>query len=199
MTTCVEYRARPYRAFECATSGSVIPSLVGPKSTGSREDEGGNGVGHQGQIQGGIAQGAGQALIEDIVYDRDSGQLLTGTLMDYGILRAPTWCRRSVSISAPSQYHEPARRQGCRRRRHGRQHTDGNERDPRRPRPGRRHRPADAGHPGARLARRSRASAGLTQPHQTSVQLTGCRRWPRGQRRRRGLRPVWGANAIVDG
>src|ERR1700755_1899837 len=24
MTTCVEYRARPYRAFECATSGSVI-------------------------------------------------------------------------------------------------------------------------------------------------------------------------------
>jgi aerobic carbon-monoxide dehydrogenase large subunit len=41
-----------------------------------------------GQIQGGVAQGVGQALIEDIVYDRDSGQLLTGTLMDYGIPRA---------------------------------------------------------------------------------------------------------------
>jgi carbon-monoxide dehydrogenase large subunit len=42
----------------------------------------------KGQIMGGIAQGAGQALLEDVVYDRDSGQLLTGTLMDYGIPRA---------------------------------------------------------------------------------------------------------------
>jgi carbon-monoxide dehydrogenase large subunit len=42
----------------------------------------------KGQIQGGIAQGVGQALIEDIVYDRDSGQLLTGSLLDYGIPRA---------------------------------------------------------------------------------------------------------------
>jgi len=42
----------------------------------------------KGQIQGGVAQGAGQALIEDVVYDPDSGQLLTGTLMDYGIPRA---------------------------------------------------------------------------------------------------------------
>jgi carbon-monoxide dehydrogenase large subunit len=44
----------------------------------------------KGQIHGGVAQGAGQALIEDVVYDRDSGQLLTGTLMDYGIPRADT-------------------------------------------------------------------------------------------------------------
>jgi aerobic carbon-monoxide dehydrogenase large subunit len=42
----------------------------------------------KGQIQGGVAQGVGQALIEDIVYDRDSGQLLTGSLMDYAIPRA---------------------------------------------------------------------------------------------------------------
>ena len=42
----------------------------------------------KGQIQGGVAQGAGQALLEDVVYDRDSGQLLTGTLLDYGIPRA---------------------------------------------------------------------------------------------------------------
>ena len=42
----------------------------------------------KGQIQGGITQGAGQALIEEVVYDRDSGQLLTGTLLDYGIPRA---------------------------------------------------------------------------------------------------------------
>jgi aerobic carbon-monoxide dehydrogenase large subunit len=42
----------------------------------------------KGQIQGGVAQGVGQALTEDIVYDRDTGQLLTGSLMDYGIPRA---------------------------------------------------------------------------------------------------------------
>ncbi|HME26979.1 MAG TPA: xanthine dehydrogenase family protein molybdopterin-binding subunit [Acetobacteraceae bacterium] len=41
-----------------------------------------------GQIQGGIAQGAGQALLEDVIHDPDSGQLLTGTLLDYGIPRA---------------------------------------------------------------------------------------------------------------
>jgi len=52
-----------------------------------------------GQIQGGVAQGAGQALIEDIVYDRDSGQLLTGTLMDYGIPRADTIPAISVDFS----------------------------------------------------------------------------------------------------
>jgi carbon-monoxide dehydrogenase large subunit len=41
----------------------------------------------EGQIQGGIAQGVGQALIENIAYDR-SGQLLTGSFMDYGLPRA---------------------------------------------------------------------------------------------------------------
>ena len=40
-----------------------------------------------GQIQGGIAQGVGQALFEAAVYD-DSGQLLTGSLMDYCVPRA---------------------------------------------------------------------------------------------------------------
>ncbi len=44
----------------------------------------------KGQIMGGIAQGAGQALLEDVIYEPDSGQLLTGTLMDYGIPRADT-------------------------------------------------------------------------------------------------------------
>ena len=53
----------------------------------------------KGQIMGGIAQGAGQALYEDVVYDRDSGQLLTGTLMDYGIPRADTLPRVTVDFS----------------------------------------------------------------------------------------------------
>jgi carbon-monoxide dehydrogenase large subunit len=42
----------------------------------------------QGQIQGGLVQGIGQAMLEDIIYDRDSGQLLTGSLMDYALPRA---------------------------------------------------------------------------------------------------------------
>jgi carbon-monoxide dehydrogenase large subunit len=42
----------------------------------------------EGQIQGGMAQGAGQALYEQVVYDAETGQLLTGSLMDYCIPRA---------------------------------------------------------------------------------------------------------------
>ncbi len=41
-----------------------------------------------GQAQGGIAQGAGQALMEQVVYDRETGQLLSGSLMDYALPRA---------------------------------------------------------------------------------------------------------------
>jgi aerobic carbon-monoxide dehydrogenase large subunit len=42
----------------------------------------------QGQIHGGVVQGVGQAMVEDVVYDRDSGQLLCGSLMDYAVPRA---------------------------------------------------------------------------------------------------------------
>lgn len=41
-----------------------------------------------GQIHGGVAQGIGQALLERCVYDEHNGQLLTGSLMDYGLPRA---------------------------------------------------------------------------------------------------------------
>jgi aerobic carbon-monoxide dehydrogenase large subunit len=42
----------------------------------------------EGQIHGGIAQGVGQALFEHIVYDERSGQLMTGSFLDYGMPRA---------------------------------------------------------------------------------------------------------------
>ncbi len=42
----------------------------------------------KGQIVGGIAQGAGQILMEDIQYEHGSGQLLTGSFMDYAMPRA---------------------------------------------------------------------------------------------------------------
>jgi carbon-monoxide dehydrogenase large subunit len=41
----------------------------------------------EGQIHGGVAQGLGQALLEDVVYTED-GQLVTGSFMDYGVPRA---------------------------------------------------------------------------------------------------------------
>ena len=42
----------------------------------------------EGQVQGGIAQGIGQALMEGVMYDSDSGQLLTATFADYAVPRA---------------------------------------------------------------------------------------------------------------
>jgi carbon-monoxide dehydrogenase large subunit len=41
-----------------------------------------------GQVHGGTVQGIGQALMEQTVYDRDSGQLVTASLMDYALPRA---------------------------------------------------------------------------------------------------------------
>ncbi|MEM8743669.1 MAG: xanthine dehydrogenase family protein molybdopterin-binding subunit [Pseudomonadota bacterium] len=41
-----------------------------------------------GQVMGGVAQGLGQALMEQIVYDDEDGQLITGSLMDYALPRA---------------------------------------------------------------------------------------------------------------
>jgi carbon-monoxide dehydrogenase large subunit len=41
-----------------------------------------------GQVQGGVAQGAAQALFEEIVYDKETGQLVTGSLGDYTAVRA---------------------------------------------------------------------------------------------------------------
>jgi aerobic carbon-monoxide dehydrogenase large subunit len=41
-----------------------------------------------GQVQGGVAQGIGQALLERTVYDPESGQMLSGSFMDYQLPRA---------------------------------------------------------------------------------------------------------------
>ena len=44
----------------------------------------------RGQIHGGVVQGLGQALLEHQIYDRSSGQLLSGSFMDYSMPRADT-------------------------------------------------------------------------------------------------------------
>jgi carbon-monoxide dehydrogenase large subunit len=51
----------------------------------------------KGQVHGGIVQGAGQALMENIVYEAGSGQLLTGSFMDYAMPRADDFCAFEVS------------------------------------------------------------------------------------------------------
>jgi carbon-monoxide dehydrogenase large subunit len=42
----------------------------------------------EGQVQGGLAQGIGQAMMEHVVYDHQTGQLLSATFMDYAMPRA---------------------------------------------------------------------------------------------------------------
>ncbi|MDX1413307.1 MAG: xanthine dehydrogenase family protein molybdopterin-binding subunit [Candidatus Promineifilaceae bacterium] len=66
----------------------------------------------EGQIVGGIAQGVGQALWEEAVYD-ESGQLLTGSLMDYAVPRADGLPSIEVdSIETPSP-HNPLGAKGA--------------------------------------------------------------------------------------
>ena len=51
----------------------------------------------KGQVHGGIVQGAGQAMMEDIYYEPDGGQLVTGSFMDYAMPRADDFCAFDVS------------------------------------------------------------------------------------------------------
>jgi len=52
-----------------------------------------------GQTHGGIAQGVGQALLEDAHYDRASGQLLAASFMDYAMPRADDFPRLETALS----------------------------------------------------------------------------------------------------
>ena len=80
----------------CFPNGCHIAEVEITPETGEAQitsyvacDDAGNIINHQiveGQVQGGIAQGAGQAFTELAVYD-ESGQLLTGSFMDYAMPR----------------------------------------------------------------------------------------------------------------
>jgi carbon-monoxide dehydrogenase large subunit len=59
----------------------------------------------EGQVHGGLAQGIGQALMEHVVYDRETGQLLSGSFMDYAMPRAddvPAFHTAFIETPAPS-------------------------------------------------------------------------------------------------
>jgi len=67
----------------------------------------------EGQVHGGVAQGIGQALLEGVVYDDDSGQLLTGSYMDYCMPRAddlPNFKVEATNTPCPSN---PLGVKGC--------------------------------------------------------------------------------------
>ena len=73
----------------------------------------------EGQIHGGLAQGIGQAMIEEAVYNED-GQLVTGSFMDYAMPRAIDFPALRAARHRDADAGEPARRQGRRRGRHTR-------------------------------------------------------------------------------
>ena len=66
-----------------------------------------------GMVHGGIAQGAGQALFEDMIYDDESGQLLTGSFMDYTLPRADDLCDVTVSFNEVPTETNPLGVKGC--------------------------------------------------------------------------------------
>ena len=59
----------------------------------------------EGQMCGGIVHGLGNALMEEAVYDEETGQLLSGTLMDYALPRAedvPDLCIATIATASPN-------------------------------------------------------------------------------------------------
>jgi carbon-monoxide dehydrogenase large subunit len=66
----------------------------------------------EGQVQGGVAQGIGQALLENAVYD-EQGQLISGSLMDYTMPRADDLPAVSVATHTTLCTHNPLGVKGC--------------------------------------------------------------------------------------
>ena len=66
----------------------------------------------EGQVHGGIAQGIGQAMLEQCVYD-DSGQLQTGSYMDYCMPRADDLPSYTVGLTTTVCTHNPVGAKGC--------------------------------------------------------------------------------------
>jgi carbon-monoxide dehydrogenase large subunit len=67
----------------------------------------------EGQVHGGLAQGIGQALLENCVYDAESGQLLSGSFMDYTMPRADDLPSFKVDTNVTPCTHNPLGAKGC--------------------------------------------------------------------------------------
>ena len=66
-----------------------------------------------GQVHGGLAQGIGQALMERVVYDEESGQLLSGSFMDYCMPRADDLPSFGVDFQCTPSSSNPLGVKGC--------------------------------------------------------------------------------------
>jgi carbon-monoxide dehydrogenase large subunit len=68
----------------------------------------------EGQVHGGLVQGIGQAMLENCVYDPESGQLLTGSYMDYAMPRADDIPHLTVeTVKGTPCTHNPLGVKGC--------------------------------------------------------------------------------------
>ncbi|WP_338550940.1 xanthine dehydrogenase family protein molybdopterin-binding subunit [Roseovarius phycicola] len=67
----------------------------------------------EGQIHGGLAQGIGQAIMENGVYDPESGQLITGSFMDYCMPRADDLPKFRVGYTCTPCTHNPLGAKGA--------------------------------------------------------------------------------------
>ncbi len=67
-----------------------------------------------GQVQGGVAQGIGQAMLEHTVYDPDSGQMLSGSFMDYALPRAEDLPDFDITLTGVPTQCQSARRERLR-------------------------------------------------------------------------------------
>ncbi|MFM2035911.1 MAG: Carbon monoxide dehydrogenase large chain [Pseudomonadota bacterium] len=67
----------------------------------------------EGQVHGGLVQGIGQALLENCVYDKDTGQLLTGSFMDYAMPRADDFPEFKLGHVCTPCTHNPLGTKGC--------------------------------------------------------------------------------------
>ena len=67
----------------------------------------------EGQIHGGLAQGIGQAVMENGVYEKESGQLIAGSFMDYCMPRAADLPSFKVGYTETPCTHNPLGAKGC--------------------------------------------------------------------------------------
>ena len=67
----------------------------------------------EGQVHGGLVQGIGQALLEHCVYDRETGQLVTGSFMDYAMPRADDFPSFSIGHVCTPCTTNPLGTKGC--------------------------------------------------------------------------------------
>ncbi len=67
----------------------------------------------EGQVHGGVVQGIGQALMERCVYDNETGQLITGSFMDYAMPRAEDFPQFKLDTLCTPCTHNPLGSKGC--------------------------------------------------------------------------------------